>query len=197
MWVWRSASPTAEAIVPLQRGWLILVAAAVIGAVGRVVIENVARVYRPGAMTALEKEVPESSPGLALTGKLPMAVRVLGSAVFSTFLLSGLLLRWSEALLVAVALAVLYFLRSGLYLKLPELWVNLLSRFPLLLRLVVAVVFGLFLARQAIGLLWKQAGDSFLAVIAGIAVSVIVIFLLCPAEAERFGQAAPEGDKES
>lgn len=196
IWTWQGSSPSTIAIAPLQADWWIPVAAAAVAAVGRVILEVWTRAHYREAVENLQRQTASAIGPGPLTAKVNHQVRILGSALFTTFLLSGMVTRWWEALLLALVFAALNAFRSGLYFHLPGPWVDMLSRVPLVVRLGAAVIVGWFLSSRVIAMIWSSAGGSFLPIIAGVVVCLIIIVLLCPDEAGGTRRVATVGGKQ-
>jgi len=115
--------------------------------------------------------------------ELPLGiVGVQLKAAFLTFLLSGLLTTWLQAIGLAVALVLIMLWRETL---LPRLggWQRLISRVPLAIRLALCAVISYFLGSKILGALWYST-DTFLPIVIALVISLFVCSILLPGNAK-------------
>lgn len=178
IWTWYGGNPTVQAIEPIQkRGW-VLVLCALFASIAKILLEDRMR------QRVWEQKKSSFSPGQTRM-KIPRAVWIFLKAVFTTFLLSGLLLRWWDVLFLFVVLSLLYSLRAGFFLKLPVRWIQWLEAIPLLVRLAVAIGISLLLANPIHHLLWNHSQNTFLPIIVTFSLSLLLVYFICPNEMQR------------
>src|SRR3569833_2900786 len=133
VYTWSGDFPPKEAMQPLQETGLVFVVFGALGGIVRVVAEFLAT-----RDPELRRQIAQPLARPAVRLSLPPIVTAVLRAIATTFMLSGLLAGWFDAVALGVALAVLLSLRS---IFLPRLrpWVAIVTRIPLVLRLVAGV----------------------------------------------------------
>lgn len=173
LWTWSGSNPTVQAIAPIQKtGWVLVLCAA---------SASIAKVLLKDQMQkgTGEKVALPAIPKQRLI-KIPVQIQILLRASFMMFLLSGLLLRWWDALILFLVLSLLNAMRSGLFFTLPSIWIERLQTIPLLLRLAGAIGVSWFLADLIHRALWNHSQETFLPIIVTFSLSLFLIYLVCP-----------------
>ncbi len=183
LWTWHHQLVLTAAIEPIQaRGGILVWVAVAVTAVRFIFINRVQEKFHEVVERA-PQHPPQ--PGQSWTIKLPVPARILLSAALTTFFLSGVILRWWEALILLIVLSSLYALRAGLYLKLPEVWVATANRFPILVRLLVAIGLSWKIAEKIHLALWAHSQNTFLPIVVSLSVSLLLIYLFCPTQTQK------------
>lgn len=177
VWTWNGQNPTVQAIEPIQKtGWVLVLCAMLAFITYGVLKDKIRR-------RLLDKTELPISP-FHRQVKIPTHIRILLKSVFSTFLLSGLILKWWNALLLFFIFMILYSWRAGYYLKLPSLWIQWLTPLPLLIRLTFAIVVSWVMVEPIHNALWQHSENTFLPIVLTISLSLIMIYLVCPNETQ-------------
>lgn len=178
VWTWYGYNPAVQAIEPIQKTGWVLVLCAVFASVARILLKDRMRQRVWG-----KKELPLSLWQSRI--KIPLPIQILLKTIFTTFLLSGLLVRWWDALILLLVLLLLYSLRAGFYLKFPSAWIQWLEAIPLLIRLAIAIGISLLLADPIHRALWHYSQNTFLPIIVTFSLSLFLIYLICPNKTQR------------
>ncbi len=194
-WAWTDGQPPLSAAYYLQELGLWVVAAAVVGAAGRGWLVYLARRNQP-AVQRTERQASAlrtADTHLAFTRQLPTFVRAILVAVALTLLISGFIVSASpgslvEALLMFIFLAFILIARMAL---LPSLgfwksWAALITRLPLIARLVIGAFASFNLSQQIITFYQNQplaltrTSESFLPIVISIGLSLLIMTALIP-----------------
>jgi hypothetical protein len=218
VFTWRGGSPPVQAIALVQHRWEVLVLAAVVAAVARVLLERAVVPILPGRALVAELRRRRGMGDLRrgeLWRRLPRPVRAwlqVGVTVASTtFILAGAFDGWIDAVLVAAVTALLEMWRGGhLGSRGTRLtrWTRPTQRIPALLRFVAVAgvgywlaslvvarfvgvpVIGGLLADRVVPLLWN--GDGLRPITVGAVLTLVAYYLLLPSRGEsRAGQGPP------
>ncbi|MBW4625526.1 MAG: hypothetical protein KME49_08480 [Brasilonema octagenarum HA4186-MV1] len=177
VYTWQGNQPPVEAIQPLQTSGQILVVVAAILGIIRVVIEyeslnNPSVKRQPGVLQGVLTKKASLRP-------FPVLIAVPIKAAFSTFMLSGILTGWQDAIIVGVLLLLAMLLRESVLIRLDTRWINQICRVPLLLRIVVAFGINYFLAVKIVEVMWNST-STFLPIVISTILSFVVFALLIP-----------------
>lgn len=177
VYTWQGNQPPVAAIQPLQVNSQILVVVAAILGVIRIVIEyqslnNPSVKKRASVLQQVLTERASSRP-------FPVWIAVPIKAAFSTFMLSGILTGWQDAIIVGVLLLLAMLLRESVLIRLDTRWINQICRVPLLLRIVVAFAINYFLAVKIVEVMWNST-STFLPIVISTILSFVVFALLIP-----------------
>jgi hypothetical protein len=177
IYTWQGNQPPIAAIAPLQNNGQILVTLVAICGMIRIVFE-----YRILAQskfnTILDKFKSEFQP-VASQKLLPVWLGLTFKAIFSTFILSGIISSWLDAILLASSLLFAMFMREVQMNLLNTEWINWVCKVPLLVRLIIAAISSYLLAGIIIGLMWNST-SAFLPIVISTIVGYIVFSLLMP-----------------
>jgi hypothetical protein len=178
VWTWQQLIIPVDHIRPLQHdGWILVLAAGFAGAV-RVFLE-----YRATAQAGVSSQTRELQLAFAHIETqgvfhIPVPASFVLKAGFSTFMFSGLITRWWEALELMLLFLLFFWLRAVLSTHLVS-WRRATSRVPLLVRLAVASALGALLGWPLLTRMWGQ-GDSFQSIIVLAGISLLTITFLAP-----------------
>jgi hypothetical protein len=180
---WQGVGAPVECIRPVQHfGWILAVAAGLLGA---------ARIFTEYAATARPKaasRLREFGAALAATQTrgilgLPGWAALVLKIAFSTFMLAGLITRWWETLEVMFMFLLLFSLRriiSGRWVW----WTRMVSRVPLLVRLILATCAGAALSWRMVSRAYV-IDNSFQSIILTVAICLLLISFLIPGGGAR------------
>jgi hypothetical protein len=180
VFVWGGGSPTREAIAPVQEQWVWLVTTAAISGLVRLVLED-RSVAPPELRASVRLEEPRSRG--QLWEKLPSAIRILLAALMLAFVLGGTLTGWWDFLVVVAILALLGALRVGLVWKAFAQRMQRMNDVPVLLRVLVAVAGGFYMAVFFAYLFWSS--NSLRPIMLGAVVTTAIFYLAFPPVAEE------------
>lgn len=186
VFTWQGGSPTAEAMFLVQgRAWLFALLAAVVAA-SRTLLEYAAAVT-DGATLARVADAPPGTEQAGWWERRSRVTRTIAGALIGTWLLSGLLSSWFEALLT---LLVLLAIEATRRIVLPRRsgWVRVAETVPALVRLFGALAVAVVVA--ALALPDRFTGDSFLPLLLPTWVSLGLLAAAFPEGPE--GPEAPE-----
>jgi hypothetical protein len=188
LFVWQGQSPTVASVAPSQRlAWVFVLVALVVGSV-RVLVEYGAGIIDPGGIQRRIAAVDALAP--SVMERLPAIVRVVLAAAIGTGMLSGLLVTWAEAVVLAVGLLVVNAIRTMLPPLLPA-WPSVVERMPVVLRLPAGMLLGFVVAsRIASG---RLSGTSFLPLIWGFLAALACMALLFPDQQPPTAEAPGAG----
>lgn len=178
VYTWSGDLPTVQVMLPLQgRGiWVALATAAV--SVTRVIVEQ--RVALRGSVTRRVTALGAAmAASLARQPHPPRAwVIVLFQSLLTTFVVSGLLGTWIDAIVFAAVMALV--LSGRVYSKSRmSAWSRLIGRVPLILRLTLGVLVSFMLSDRIVTAMWNSS-SSFRPVTISAAISLVVFFVLIP-----------------
>ena len=176
---YRGGDPTFEAINPVQNLWPWLVAVGAASAAGRVIVESrvlgrsprsaaVAEEYRQWWVRAGRRPSPWQ--------RAPVLVRVLVVSVLGTALLAGTYENWLDPLIALVGIGVLESWRQGMLGGFAGGLGRAISRIPIIVRFVVAVVFAYGVAYLPVSAMFKAS--SLRPLLYGALASMAVFYLL-------------------
>jgi hypothetical protein len=175
---WQGIGAPVDCIQPLQHfGWILAVEAGLLGA---------ARIFAEYAATARPKvasRLREFGAAMAAAQTrgipgLPGWAALILKAAFSTFMLSGLITRWWETLEVMFLFLLLFSLRrviSQYWLG----WTRMVSRVPLLVRLILATGAGVALSWRIVSRAYV-IDNSFQSIILTVAICLLLVSFLIP-----------------
>lgn len=176
VFTWQGRSPTTEAMFLVQgRTWLFALLAAGFAAV-RVLSEYVAAVTDPTTFARVAEE-PATGTGQGWWERRPAVVRVVVGALVGTWLLSGLLSTWWEALLTVLVLLAVEGLRRLVLPRRPA-WGRMVESVPAVVRLLVAL--GLAVVLSAVVLPDRFTGESFLPLLLPVYLSLVLLAAAFP-----------------
>jgi hypothetical protein len=178
IYTWQGHQPPVKAIAPLQQNGQILVALAAICGIIRIIFEYRALV-KPNVKQFLSKFQLEFNQTAASQKLLSVWIVVPIKAVFSTFIISGILSSWLDTILLFISLLLAMFLRESLIVRLNTGWINWVCKVPLLVRLMAASVSSYLLAGIIIGTMWNST-STFLPIVISTIVGYVIFSLLMP-----------------
>jgi len=177
VWTWIGYAPPVQAMEPLQTRGELLVKVGFYFGFARSILEQIAvqtpsTFVRLSMLYARQRRVERSRK---------MIGRVLGvaiQAVLMTFLLSGLLLTWTEAVIVLASFAVLILVREKIgTIKNPLL--KSIRGLPLVVRFVICAWICTSLAEVVVGQMWNT-DPGFRSVWISVLLSMLVFSLFIP-----------------
>jgi hypothetical protein len=176
VYTWQGNQPPVAAIAPLQENGQILVTLAAICGIIRIVFEY--RVLADSNGNELLSQFQSQFEQTVASQKLlPVWIVLPIKAVFSTFILSGIISSWLDAILLGISLLLAMFMREGLIVRLNTEWINWICKVPLLVRLMAAAVSSYLLAGIIIGSMWNSK-SAFLPILISTIVGYVVFSLL-------------------
>ncbi len=192
-WGWfQEASPSVEAMAPLQETGSRLLYACTVASVLRMVMQTLAlnvltlRLRLDRAETTLRSLDSTSEPFL---DRAPQLLQVLLHAASMTFLLAGVYSGWIEVWIILLLTSIIQAARHGL-IKLPiEGWAHRVERIPLIFRLAAGIGV-VYLVGQVVlrpqytdDSMWRwlvPKADNFRPILFATGIGMIVLFLLSP-----------------
>jgi len=187
VFTWQAVHPPAAIVPSRPIAWMVALLAAGV-ALARDRLESIANT-RPGyahfeADARRSRPVPTPSSGRAL----PVELSLIMGAAIGTFLLSGLLQSFVDALLLGSVLLLFGVLRSVV--NHVGSWTARMSRVPFTARLAASAVIGVLVARGVIGALWQQS-PVFLPMACALGGSLCVTALLLAGSGSPAASPAP------
>ena len=186
VYTFRGITPSADAIMPVQVGWIWLVLAAVAAVGVRFVIElrfpaPAATRDLPRALRILRREERSRRQGATAPGwsRVPVVARAAVMAGLVVLVLSGTYANFIEPIAVAVVVFLLAAWQSGLFgsrVSRPAPW---LERLPALVRVFAAVAAGFAVSFVLLTIFQSDSGGA-IAVVPGALATVAAFFLLFP-----------------
>lgn len=178
IFVWRGRDPSAEAVVPVQTDWWIVVAAVLVATGLRLALERPSSTRVADAVVDVSERLRSSAttPGPAVAP----ALRVVAMASLLTFLLAPLLENLVQAAITLVAVLALLMARNALTRWGP---IRSLVVVPLLVRYGIAVVASWFVTDFVLGLEARNdrfRTDSFVIALISVLAS-LAVFLVATA----------------
>ncbi|MGA9815308.1 MAG: hypothetical protein WBQ64_21195 [Terriglobales bacterium] len=175
---WQGTGAPVECIRPLQHfGWILALTAGLMGA---------ARIFAEYAATARPKvasRLREFGAAMAATRtrsipRMPGWAALVLKAAFSTFMLSGLITRWWETLELMSMFLLLFSLRR-LISQHWIWWARMVSRVPLLVRLLLATGVGAALSWRMVSRAYV-VDNSFQSIILTVTICLLLVSFLIP-----------------
>jgi hypothetical protein len=192
IFTWAGGSPIREAIVHVQQEWPWLVAVAVIAALAKPFLEQVAQRSPSGVLISQWKQETRASAGQRR--RIPAPVRLLATSFIATFVLAGTYAGWLDALLVFGTTLGLGAWRSGLIGHFPAAWTQPISRIPVLLRFILGLIVGYILSSVVLAGVWQNT-SSLRPVMFGALLTLAVLYVLLPKPRPNGGPGKPGGFK--
>ena len=180
---WQGVGAPVECIRPVQYfGWILAVAAGLLGAA------RISAEYAATARPRVASRLREFGAAMAATqtrgiAGLPWWAALVLKAAFSTFMLSGLITRWWETLEVMCMFLLLFSLRRVIS-RYWVWWTRMVSRVPLLVRLILATGAGAALSWRMVSRAYVL-DNSFQSIILTVAISLLLISFLIPGSGAR------------
>ncbi len=190
VFTWLLDQPTTYAIQPVQVKWAWLVVVGVLAAGARVLLEDkaAARSARAGLVRDLQRQRASDAFLLAARPRSIVA-QVLPLVGTITLLLAGAYSGWLDALLVAIVVTGLALWQRGMG-RLPGSWAAAVVRVPAIIRFLVAILAGYWLASITVQRLWSTG--TFRPILLGALVTLAVFLVLFPHD-ERLTVPASDG----
>lgn len=176
IWVWSSGPPPPEMIQPIQNNPAWIVGAVLAAAFCRLLLDAYADTAV--AQAAGPAANPQAPAVRSLGERLPLWMQAAAGVAAGTFLLSGLVQSWGQAALVAGVLLAALVLKWLLGRR-ETLWLQLMKRIPLLLRVAAAISLAYGASLAVVTQLWRTT-ETFLPVIAAMAASMLILRVLLP-----------------
>ncbi len=201
IWGWINSYPPLTATYYVQSLKFWIIAAAVLAALGRGLLT--AHAYKDLSIRLrirrLVQGLKQSDQQKAFTRRLPDFVQAIIAAVGITLLLSGIIPNLLIGVVVFLFLSLLFLLRLVFLPRLGfwTVWSNLVTRVPLLIRLIaciliISVLAQWFLSSTAyLPVLVNTASGSFQWLLIGVCLSLLVITTLVPQKRENPALSAP------
>lgn len=187
---WQGTGAPVDCILPLQHfGWILAVAAGLLGA-ARIFAEYAATARPKIASRLREFVTTQAATRTRNILRLPGWVALVLKAAFSTFMLSGLITRWWETLEVMCVFLLLFSLRRGIS-QYWLGWTRMVSRVPLLFRLILATGAGMALSWSMVSRAYV-IDNSFQSIILTVAICLLLVSLLIPGTGAEPKTAARE-----
>ena len=180
IYTWRGGAPTSEAMAPLQDSGMVLVILALLMGLLRVVVERLPNAQRAATenMTALRARMQGARTLRA--PRLPVWLAAGLRSAFATYLLSGLIVGFLEAVLFFGLTLAGQLLRGLVATRLAPLS-RLMARVPIVLRLVAGGLVSFAMASLLVPLAWNGSQQTFFPIMIPTATSMVVFALLMPA----------------
>lgn len=182
VFTWPGGSPPVDAMEILQRqGWPLLVIAA-IASLGRMGLQQLVARREKFTVTVDERErqLNNTTPLVPLSAEVPPLARVAITSVWSTLMLSGMLERWWEGLILLLVISALQLARAGIIVPaVLRPWAAQIRRVPLPWRLAIGVLVTSFVARVALGPALART-NSFRPILLLTIFALLVFYMLDP-----------------
>lgn len=186
VYTFRGITPSADAIMPVQVGWIWLVLAALAAVGVRFVLElrfpaPAATRDLPRALRILRREERSRRQGATAPGwgRVPVVARVAVMAGLAALVLSGTYGNFIEPIAVALVVFLLAAWQLGVFgsrMFRPAPW---LERLPALVRVIAAVAIGFAVSFVLLTIFQADSGGA-IAVVPGALATVAAFFLLFP-----------------
>lgn len=178
VFTWQGSSPPIEAIRPLQQDGAYLIVVAALVNMARIAVEyRVSQDRRTlKRLAGLNIRLARVQPAIPL--KLPPMASTVFKCVTITFLLSGILTDWLDAILFAIA-SVAILIARPLVLKPSSVLARRVTRVPVLLRIIAGVVASYLIANLVMQAMWNST-STFRPVTISIVASMLVFAFLLP-----------------
>lgn len=178
VFTWVEGTPPVDAMRPLQQEGLWLVALGFLLGVARAILESL-----PAAKRALQANRVAVARSLQahqspVPIRLPFWFPAIIRALFATFMMSGIIQTWFEAISFFILLLGAQLLR-GVIATQAWAFVQFINRVPIILRIMAGALVSYLVASQVIPAYWG-GGGTFLPVLMTAASSMIVFSLLLP-----------------
>jgi hypothetical protein len=167
---WIGGSGDLTVVVAIRGGAWAIVGVMAAGAFARSLIELRSR-RQIGGLTALAPARVASTP--------VRVVRLLLASLFATLLLAAIMETYVDAAIVFGALATAFLLRAEILPRLP-LYVRVVGRFPILLRILLTMAAGYGIGLVAMASPAGFLADAYLPFVISLALSTIVAAFLLP-----------------
>lgn len=173
---WQGRTPNDSSMELVQESaWLFAVVAFVVAGI-RVLVEYAAVLVDVDELERRATAFDAGPPGL--WDRAHPVLRVLIGAVAATFFLAGFVLTWEEAALLFVGLLVIIAVRT-LAAPLVPRWPQTMGRIPVLVRLVASIAITAIIV--LLGLSGRMRGESFVPLMAGFFVALLLFAVFFPA----------------
>lgn len=154
VFTWPGGSPPVDAMEILQQqGWPLLVFAG-IASLGRMALQQVVarRESLSAVVDARERQLNNVGPLAPYSARVPLVARVIVTSVWSTLMLSGMLERWWEGVILLLVIGGLQLARARLFAPAAvSRWAGQIRRVPLPWRLAAGVLITMLVARLVLG----------------------------------------------
>ncbi len=177
VYTWQGQRPPVAAIQPLQSNGIVLVILAVILGIARIILEYRALKYLQVQEQALKLQATLNK-SKSLDDSLPSFFLTIFKAVFATFMLSGLLANQIEGIILCSTILALMIVRRQLRTRMGG-WIDFISRFPLIFRLMFAALINYWVAGKIIEAMWRST-STFLPITISVIASIIIFSLIIP-----------------
>lgn len=182
VFTWPGGSPPVDAMEILQqRGWPLLVIAGV-ASLGRMGLQQVVarRDDLAKAVDERERQLNNVTPVEPFSARVPLLGRVALTSVWSTLMLSGMLERWWEGVILLLVITGLQLARARIVAPaVLRSWTEQIRRVPLPWRLAAGVLIISFVARVALGPALART-NSFRPILLLTIFALLVFYLLDP-----------------
>lgn len=182
VFTWPGGSPPVDAMEILQRqGWPLLVIAG-IASLGRMGLQQlVARREKLAAIVdERERQLNNTTPLVPFSANVPPLARVAVTSIWSTLMLSGMLERWWEGLILLLVITVLQLARARILAPAAlRPWAAQIMRVPLPWRLAIGVLVTSLVARVALGPALART-NSFRPILMLTIFALLVFYMLDP-----------------
>jgi hypothetical protein len=179
VYTWIGYAPPIQAIEPLQARGSALIKTAFCFSVVRSVVEQVA-LQSPTTLARVSILIARQSRVKRARKNLGRVAGIIIQALLMTFILSGLLLSWTEATIVLVAFVGLIWARQWLGKgRIP--FVDRIRTLPLIIRFLVCAYIGTYVAELIVGQMWNR-DPGFRSVWISVLLSLVLFSLFIPGE---------------
>ena len=197
VWVWVNATPTlirpiyswlggtppTAAMRPLQQNGAVLVVIAFVIGAARAVLESLPGAQRAASNTRAELDQVQERSRPVVRAPLPGWLTAVLRALFATFMMSGIIDTWFEALAFFLLITGAQLLRGFLATNAQAL-VEFMGRIPIILRIVIGGLASYLVASVLMPAFWG-GGNTFIPVLLTSGTSLLVFSVLMPAAAQR------------
>jgi hypothetical protein len=174
VFTWKGGNPPIDAIQPLQHRGRVLIFFAMAAMVVRIALERSVPSEVTTRAAGVHLAIAKATP---LRGLRP-PVRAGTRAVLASLLLAGIVDNLVEGVILPGILFGVFWGRDQVQTVLPR-WAQLVSRVPVLVRLIAGFALGTVVATQTLHLLWRSTG-SFFPILLSVVLSLVIFAILIP-----------------
>ena len=182
VFTWFNQQPTIAVMEPLQQHGTVLIVIAAISYCARFALQRLAPAFHvaPLDLSSIRKTIRESS---LRTQQHPTSVRIAARVLLTTFVLSGMLMTWTDTLLIVFVQILCHGIRFNILERIPLLS-KTMTFVPLPLRLVIWLLCTYEIAATIVPFYWNSS-NTFRPIVLSVACSMIVYSLLFPVMKRR------------
>jgi hypothetical protein len=180
----------ARNISPITWSWPVVVAAAAIAGFARIILEGRVMAGPHGPeIIELKRKLYSGHRRRGLLRYVPKFIRRLASTLFLLFIFGGTFSSWADILVIGLLIGIVFAARSRLINHFPDKWIERITRIPVLVRFLSALIFGYLFSAVIISAMWSEA--SMRSVTLSTLISLTLFALFFP-EGAQVARSTPE-----